>query len=185
MMFSEDRVPQMAAYFLQRSGGRMAYIKLIKLLYLADRTAMGKWGDSMSGDRFVSMDNGPVLSKTYALICGIQSYSKFGWNYWIKGEENYEVSVRRKADRDDLDELSEVDIEILEEVFEKFGSFERFALCDYTHDYCAEWEDPHGSSYPINPEDVFRALGKNEDQVHALVQHYNMQRQLDIVRNSL
>ena len=64
-MFREEKVAQMAAYLLQKRGGRMAYIKLMKLLYLADREYMISYGDSMSGDRAVSMKNGPVLSQTY------------------------------------------------------------------------------------------------------------------------
>mgnify|MGYP003375497353 CR=1 FL=1 len=184
-MFSEERVAQMAAFFLEKRGGRMAYIKLIKLLYHADRAAMGKWGESISGDCFISMSKGPVLSQTYDLICGMESSSDAGWNHWIQGETNYEVSLKKPVTRNDLDELSDAEIEILEGIFKKFGHFKRFDLVQYTHDHCAEWEEPHGSSFPIRPESIFRALGKNKDQVQALVQQHNLQTQLDLARSSL
>ena len=184
-MFSEERVAQMAAFFLEKRGGRMAYIKLIKLLYLADRAAMGKWGESMSGDCFVSMPQGPVLSQTYDLICGMESSSEAGWNHWIQGETNYEVSLKKPVTRDDLDELSDAEIEILEDIFKKFGHFKRFDLVKYTHDHCSEWEEPHGSSFPICPETIFRALGKSEEQVQAFVKQHNMQTQLNAVRSLL
>ena len=163
----------------------MAYIKLIKLLYHADRAAMGKWGESISGDCFISMSKGPVLSQTYDLICGMESSSDAGWNHWIQGETNYEVSLKKPVTRNDLDELSDAEIEILEGIFKKFGHFKRFDLVQYTHDHCAEWEEPHGSSFPIRPESIFRALGKNKDQVQALVQQHNLQTQLDLARSSL
>ena len=36
----------------------MSYMKLIKLLYLADREALAQWGRSISIDTYVSMDKG-------------------------------------------------------------------------------------------------------------------------------
>src|SRR5712691_464729 len=69
-MFSERRVAQMAAYLLGREKGRMNYLKLIKLLYLADRESLKRHGHPISDDRYVSMDHGPVLSTTFNLIKG-------------------------------------------------------------------------------------------------------------------
>ncbi len=185
-MFSEERVAQMAAYFLQKQEGRMAYIKLLKLLYLADRAAMSKWGESITGDCFVSMPQGPVLSQTYDLIKGAGLSSGEGWDYWIKDEDNYEVSLKKHdAIRDKFDELSDSELEILDSVFLEFGHMERFEIVKYTHDNCSEWEDPRGSSFPINPDSIFRALGKNEDEIQELVHHHNSQVQLDTVRSLL
>lgn len=185
-MFSEQRVAQMAAYLLQKRGGRMAYIKLLKLLYLADREAMGKWGESISGDCFVSMPHGPVLSQTYDLIRGGGSAVEGGWDFWIKDEDNYEVSLRhRDARRDGFDELSDAELEILDGVFEKFGRMKRFEITRYTHDHCAEWEDPHGSSFPISPEAVYRALETKEEKVQALLKQHRTLTDLDTARSAL
>ena len=44
-MFNERKAAQMAAFFLgQGSGGRLAHLKLMKLLYLADREAVRAFG---------------------------------------------------------------------------------------------------------------------------------------------
>jgi uncharacterized phage-associated protein len=59
-MFDDRRVAQMAAYLLSREKGRMNHLKLMKLLYLADRESMKRHGQPISGDRFVAMDHGPV-----------------------------------------------------------------------------------------------------------------------------
>ncbi|MCX6915882.1 MAG: Panacea domain-containing protein, partial [Verrucomicrobia bacterium] len=42
-------------------------MKLIKLLYLADRTALLRWGRPITTDTYVSMDRGPVLSRVLDL----------------------------------------------------------------------------------------------------------------------
>lgn len=54
-IFDEHKATQAAAYLLRRGGGRMRYMKLIKLLYLADRTALIETGSPITGDRFVAM----------------------------------------------------------------------------------------------------------------------------------
>jgi uncharacterized phage-associated protein len=183
-MFSEERVTHMAAYLLKKEGGRMSYLKLLKLLYLAERKAMAKWGESISGDHFVSMPHGPVLSQTYDLIQGT-SEALSPWQKMIQDKDNYEVSLRHDIVIDDLDELSPSEIKILEETFDEFGHMGRFQIRDYTHDNCPEWEDPKGSSYPIKPENIFRAMGKSNGQITSLMGFHREQAQLDITKSLL
>lgn len=183
-MFSEERVTQMAAYLLIKNSGQIAYIKLLKLLYLAERNAMAKWGSSMSGDRFVSMPHGPVLSQTYDLIRNHSSEPTF-WQQWIQDERDYEVSLNESISLDDLDELSRSELRILDDVFSEFGHMEKFEIVDYTHDHCAEWVNPNGSSFPIKPESILRAVGKNDEQIAQLVIKYKEDQQLDMVKAML
>ena len=181
-MFSEIKVTQMAAYLLKKRGGQMSYMKLIKLLYLAERQAMAKWGESMSGDKFVSMPHGPVLSETYSLISGeTEGY----WNELIKGEADYELSLAHNIEIDDLDELCLAEMKILDKVFDEFGKMNRWEIRNYTHTHCTEWQDPNGSSFPIKPEDIFRAVGKNESEVKKLVRKHSEQQQLNQLKAAL
>lgn len=182
MMFSEERIAQMTAYLLKLSGGRESYLKLMKLLYLADREYMSRFGDSISGDRMVSMPKGPVLSQT--LEC-FQSDCRDGWSDWIRGESNYEVALNRQFEREDLDELNDVQLRTLANVHEQFKDMGRYEICDYTHDHCKEWEDPQGSSFPINPETLFRAVGKSESEARELANSYFEQRHLERITRSL
>jgi hypothetical protein len=73
MAFDERKATEAAAYLLRLRGGRMSYLKLIKLLYLADREALSRWGFSVTNDRHVSMPHGPHASWT-----GCQQYVQFG-----------------------------------------------------------------------------------------------------------
>jgi uncharacterized phage-associated protein len=183
-MFSEQVVTQMAAYLLKMRGGRMAYLKLIKLLYLAERKAVAKWGEPMSGDHFVSMPHGPVLSQTYDLIKSQPSPDEISpWHNLIKEEENYEVSLSR--DIEDFDELSKAEVRILDEVYAEYGTMDPFQIRDFTHDHCQEWEDPHGSAFPIKLEAILRAMGCEEEQVNALIQLNQEQRSLDQIKATL
>jgi uncharacterized phage-associated protein len=174
----ETKVTQMTAYLLNKSGGTMAYLKLIKLLYLADRESMRLYGTSISEDHMVSMPHGPVLSQTYDLIVG--DYEDSGpWGQWIKGEADYKVSLKHgDLERPDYDELSNADLAILDQIYKQFGAMGRFQIRDYTHDHCLEWQDPHGSSYPIHPKSLFLAVGKSEEEAESLVANLREQQSL-------
>lgn len=171
-MFCEERVAQMAAYLLSKEGGRMAYLKLMKLLYLSDRESMGRFGYPITGDRMVSMPHGPVLSRTLSLMNGEVQGQVTGWNKWIGGVDNYDLALLLSASGDDdYDELSPADLSVLDSVYAQFGHMSKWQIRDYTHQHCPEWVDPRGGSFTIKIENVFRALGKSEDEVKALSNH--------------
>lgn len=82
-MFSEKVIAQMAAYFVAKERGQMSILKLIKLLYLAERESLDVFGQPISFDRMVSMDNGPVLSRTLDHVNGFVESTEGGWDSWI------------------------------------------------------------------------------------------------------
>lgn len=178
-MFSQRKVAQMAAFLIDRGRGRMNYLKLMKLLYLADRESLKRHGEPISGDRYVSMDHGPVLSQTLNLINGAVEFEEGGWDHWIADKADYEVSLRRKVSREALDELSEAETDVLDAVYAKFGKMDQWKLRDYTHRYCGEWQDPEGSSVPIEYVDIFRALGRSPAEARKLAARIEHERRID------
>jgi uncharacterized phage-associated protein len=172
-LFSEKRAAQVAAYFLHKGNGRMPLLKLMKLMYLAERLSFKKFGEPLVGDKLVSMDHGPVLSRTYNYINGMVLSVEGGWESWISDREGHDVALRDpsliRSPEQDLLELSESDLEVLGEVWQEFGHWDRWKLRDYTHDHCPEWEDPHGSSTPIDYERLFKALNFSVEESEVLV----------------
>ena len=77
----EQKTTEAAALLIQLSGGRIRYIKLLKLLYYADREAFAQWERPITYDNYAAMTYGPVLSSTYDLIKG-NSNGKY-WNRYI------------------------------------------------------------------------------------------------------
>ena len=69
-LFNEKRTAQAAAFMLHSAGGRLPLLKLMKLLYLAERESLRLFGEPISGDKLVSMPHGPVLSKTLDMMNG-------------------------------------------------------------------------------------------------------------------
>jgi uncharacterized phage-associated protein len=101
LRFNEKKATQAAAYLLKRRGGTMSYMKLIKLLYLADRKALVRWGRPITTDRYLSMERGPALSHVLDLATdGENPGSDSIWAAVISEPSNYEVSLKgAPADR--------------------------------------------------------------------------------------
>ena len=186
--FDERRAAEAAAFLLFKAGGSLPLIKLVKLLYLAERLSLKRYGEPLTGDRLVSMPNGPVLSMTYAYINGALPSCEGGWESWIADRAGHEVALRDeskiRSPEQDLLRLSDSDLEVLGDVWTEFGHWDRWKLVEYTHsDACPEWEDPDGSSRPIAYELLFSKLGYSAEQATALVERLNAQRALDASMN--
>lgn len=183
-LFNERRTAQVAAYLLHRAGGRLPLLKLMKLMYLAERESLRVFGEPICGDKPVSMPHGPVLSKTYDLMNGWGSQDERGWNAWIEDRSGYDLALRDasmiRSPELDLLELSDGDLEILDAIWSRFGHMGKFELVEYTHsEGCPEWEDPHGSSRPIPPGRLLKALGYDGDALRSIMQHLDEQARLN------
>lgn len=183
-MFREAKTAQMAAYLLRRDGGQMNYTKLMKLLYLADRESMRQTGDSMTHDRFYSMEYGPVLSQTLNMV---REAPGAQWGRLIE-KRGYNVCLTdsaRTLNDDDLDELSKANRRILDQLWDQFGPMFWKDVVKWTHDNCEEWQDPRKSSHAIPTADVFKALGFSDDQSQDMAKDYEERRRLDRVMERL
>ena len=163
LRFNEAKTAQTAARLLKNCGGSLNYMKLLKLLYLVDREALEQWGRPVTTDRYVSMDKGPVLSRTFDLITyGAAPGETSTWNTLISPARGYSVSLLTENPPDE--ELSRAEEELIDGVCQRFGAMDQWSLVDYVHTL-PEWHDPEGTSTPIEYSDILRALGKSEDEI--------------------
>jgi uncharacterized phage-associated protein len=153
--FHERKAAQAAAHLLRLSGGRLAYMHLIKLLYLADREMLIGCGRPITGDRLVSMKHGPVLGRVLDFINSGPTSEQTPWFEYISEQDRYDVSL--KDPNPDVDELSEHETTILDEVHRRYGSMDKWELVDLLHKILPEWKDPGSSSSDIDPEEILRA----------------------------
>lgn len=181
-LFNERKAAQVAAFFLFKASQRRANItilKLMKLMYLAERSSYKQYGEPIIGDALVSMPNGPVLSKTLDLIdFGAQVNIDGGWDSMIAERSGRDMALKSSElikSEDDLRELSESDLEVLQSIWSEFGNKSAIWLRNYTHNAanCPEWEDPDGSSIPIKLEKLFEFFGFSEDESNALQSRLN------------
>jgi len=162
--FDERKATEAAALLIEREGGRINYLKLLKLLYLAERRSIEQRNRPICGDVYVSMKRGPVLSKVYNLIKGETDWIvPRHWSSFIRLSDRYYLELV-KTPR--CEALSDADVRILGEVFDAHGHLDEWQLVSLLHRECPEWEDPGDTSKEILPEEVLRALGKDaEDEL--------------------
>lgn len=161
--FDPLKAAQVAHYFCDKAGGELNVVKLVKLIYLADRVHMKKYGFPILNDRLVSMPHGPVNSLTYNYIGG--NLRSAAWADYIADKADHKVARTAKRSEEELDALSAAELKSLKSIWKKFGQMDPWELRDWTHDHCPEWEDPQGSSSGIPHARVLKFL-KVDDATH-------------------
>lgn len=151
--FDEAKATQAAARFLKLRGEKMSYMKLLKLLYLADRTALLRWGVPLTTDRWVAMKHGPVLSNVYSLIVDEQAARSSGvWARYISAPDQYEVQLLSNDVPND--KLSRAEEKLIDEMYEGYGHYNRWDLVEHLHNVLPEWNNPGETSRPISLRDI-------------------------------
>lgn len=155
MNFTFDINKTLAAvgYICSRNNGKADILKLVKMLYVADRTALIDWKRTITGDRFVSMDNGPVVSVVYNLIKGdaLPQFQKL-WAEYVDARKGNTIVLKKVPD---IGYLSDREIKLLCAVFEKINPMSSVQLIDWLHKL-PEWENPKGSSTKIDPRKILK-----------------------------
>lgn len=175
MKYDEQKTAQLAAYFLQKSNGTLYLIKLLKLLYIADREAFRKLGRPISFDRYVSMEHGPVLSHTYNLMNGAVQDNGY-WSSIITPRVGHKLSISDESEVN-FDALSDAELAIADVVYKQFGHVQRFDLCKITHSF-DEWIDPGSSSSPLTYKEILHGVGYSDEDADASIEYIEEQEAL-------
>ena|SRR5438067_2505661 len=177
--FDSIKTTQAAGFLLERHKGVMSKGSLLKILYLTDRELLTKRGQPLTGDQPVSMENGPVLSKTYDLMKGAGLDVRSYWEQHISDAKKGTSYVTLKK-KPGTDHLSKNEIRTLTEVDEKFGCLSWRALVDYCHKL-PEWKNPGKSSVLIAVDKILSAVGKSQDKISQIQSHAMESAWLDLI----
>jgi uncharacterized phage-associated protein len=156
--FHFEKAVQASGVLLRRDGKRMSRLRLLKLLYIADRELLAAKGRTITGDQALAMPYGPVLSRTYDLIKGLEARAG-EWDEFIHSD-GYAVELRRDPG---LDDLSRAEIAKLQEVSDRYRDVDDEDLSTLTHDF-PEWKrHPVRQAAELIPwEEVLAAQDKED-----------------------
>jgi uncharacterized phage-associated protein len=178
--FHPEKAVEAAAKFLKLHGKSIKYLGLLKMLYIADRIALERMDQPITGDHYVSMDYGPVLSGVYDLIKGQPVDDALPlWSEYISPRNANFVELLKDPGNGELCEEEE---EIIQEVYQTFGHLDPFHVAEWTHDL-PEWKNPHGSAIPIPVEEILKNVGKSEEEIEEIRQEAIREAYLDEVMN--
>ncbi|WP_071192121.1 Panacea domain-containing protein [Trichormus sp. NMC-1] len=178
--FHPEKAVEAAAILLKLHGKPIKYLALLKMLYIADRIALQRIEQPITGDHYVSMKYGPVLSGVYDLIKGQPVDDALPlWSEYISPRNtNFVELIKDPGD----DEMCEEEEEILQEVYQTFGHLDPFHVAEWTHDL-PEWKGSHNYSIPISVEEILRKVGKSEEEIEEIRQIAVREAYLDEVLN--
>ena len=159
--FRSRKAAQICAYFAGRSdGGRIDKLKLSKLVYLAERSYLAEHHRPMLFDDFYSLAHGPVCSGT---LLGVEGRAdRKLWDEYIRRHGLDTIVAVRSMKRQDLDHVSDAELEILDLTWKRFSARSPSSLRNYTHTACPEYTEISEGSKPISYLEVFRALGRDD-----------------------
>lgn len=108
--------------------------KVFKILYFADQKHLVKYGRPIIGDHYIAMSHGPVPSRIYDIVKFVRGDSYFQEPADL--DQFFEISGHFVFPKQgsDLDELSESDLECLEESLAENKDLDFFELREKSHD---------------------------------------------------
>jgi hypothetical protein len=163
--FNIDKAIAATACLIEWKGGSEDMFCLLKKLYLADRTALIRWGKPITGDRLAAMEKGPVVSGIYDLMKGKGTEEdQIRWDDVIVRKQPYKIATRKTANKGALS-IREKDV--LEESRRTIDAI-RGSIPDWLHKHCPEWTDPGKSSTTIDPSTILRLANKSEEDIRRI-----------------
>ena len=152
---------QAAALLVRLEGGRVELVRLLKLLYIADRDALAERGLPIIGGRVAALDNGPLHCDIYTMIKADGRFEEEvgAAQEWANhfDREHHSIVLRHEPE---MLELSEFEVDKLNEVWDRYKDIDTWELVEKTHEF-EEWKRYHrlGSSHTIPMESILSAVG--------------------------
>lgn len=167
--FDADRTLAAVTYIASKKIPALTTYKLCKLVFLADKYHLVKYGRIITGDRYVAIEHGPVPSHLYDILKDVvndgdtyENSPAFKNNLEVDKRFTYpHLSAKQQFD---ANELSLSDVEALDRAIGRFGKMDFFELKAITHEMRAfqkAWDDPNRySNAPVMLyEDFFEEDG--------------------------
>lgn len=157
-IFDEPAATDAAADLLRRAGGQASCLRILHMLYLAERRALSERGVRITGCRFAGLASGPVPAEILDLARGAGPCAT--WRSRIRPEEDR----LRLLDGPEAGELSSYAARTLEDVYLDVGEIPLADLTRYLREHCPEWaENPQAPDIPA--ERILLACGKTTAQI--------------------
>lgn len=119
----------------------------------------------MFGGNLSSMEYGPVHSS----ILDSARYKNTTTKYWMdnitRPEPDNNISLKNY--NIEYDELSDREIKVITQLYEKYKDFDFNDMKNLTHTF-PEYEDPGKSSLPINIETILHSCKKSNKEIKAV-----------------
>ena len=107
-MLDVKKAIQAVGVLLRREGKRASRLRLLKLLYIADRISLQRTGRQILGSKIVAMKHGPLHSEVFNLIEGDHVQTPL-WSHYFRNSGRDVVLEEEPG----TDALSRQDIDLM------------------------------------------------------------------------
>ena len=125
-------------YYILQKIGEADKIKLVKLIYLADKYHLIRYGRTITNDDYYAMEYGPVGTTLKDVLSydssNMSEHEKKYFSELIERKDLYTFQAKKDVNIS-FDMLSETDKEALNFVIEHFGNINSKQLSKYVHQY--------------------------------------------------
>lgn len=165
--FHIGKATEASCEFLQRAGGQINIMKLVKLVYLLDRLSLDRRGIPVVGGDYLSMRNGPVTSEVLDIINAGRLFGEKDtrWEQCVSDRRDHDIKLERIPKRE---QLSDAEVKLLDEIWAQHGGKDQWQLVEWCHAHCGEWTPVSRGCAPIAVERIAQALGKPPEIVQKL-----------------
>jgi uncharacterized phage-associated protein len=135
----------------------MSKLRLLKLLYLADRQALKERGTTIVGGSVTAMEHGPLHSDIWDLV-NEKTIDEPLWSRYFR-LDGYNVAMLPHRDPG-VDELSPYEIEVLQQVSREMLQFGEYEVAELSQKF-EEWSKSfvEGTPTEIPVRDILGAVG--------------------------
>ncbi len=137
--FNFKKSVQSLNYFAIAEGGKANKMKVLKLIWLADRVHLRRYGRPILNDTYFALNYGPVASNTKDFLEATSFLSAGELEYrnnFIAEESRYNYASTAKCE---TEIFSETDKKVLREIKDNFIILKPFQLSELSHLY-PEWK---------------------------------------------
>ncbi len=130
-----DKAVQATGHLLRQTRvRRMNSMKLLQLLYIADRESLGETGQPIVGGRLGAIARGPILSDVYDLIRGRRIEAP-NWDSLFR-KDHYELELCGDVG---VGALSKYELDKLNEVFRRYEDLDEWDMANVVREL-PEWQ---------------------------------------------
>jgi len=159
------KITQILNYIAEKQGGKVDYMKALKLLYLADRLHLRKYGRLITDDRLIAMTHGTLGSQAKDIAVKSDFLPHVVYQYvddkLKRDSKEYTIAVNNK----ERDQISETDFECVDKVLSVVGNKKPFDLVKIVHEL-PEWkrwqyvleEEKEKSVVDLDLSDLFKPV---------------------------
>jgi len=161
-----QKATQAVARLIETSGGPIDYLRISKLIYLADRESIIHRGIPIVGGHYFSMRKGPTISEVMNFV---NRRSAPEWKETISPRMGNTVGLKGVTS---FKALAESEIGILDSTVTAHLERTTDDLVQWCHDNCPEYEEvPNGGRKTIEVEAILQAVHKSPAQIQKVIQN--------------